>query len=80
MKNNYAIKNQRPDSFPDDKEQTDANKFGWPNLPRGFDSMPDPAKVKTPEQVEEAARVEKEAYERFLKNRSKLKAKMPSVE
>jgi hypothetical protein len=80
MKNNHAIKNERPDSFPDDKLQTDGNKFGWPVLPRGYDSMPDPSKVRTAEQEAELQRVHDEAYEKFKKNRNRLHAKMPSAE
>jgi hypothetical protein len=80
MKNNHAIKNERPCSFPDDKLQTDANKQGWPVLPRGFDSMPDPSKVRTPEQEAELKRIEQEAYAKFQKNRNRLHAKMPSNE
>jgi hypothetical protein len=80
MKNNHAIKNERPCSFPDDKLQTDENKMGWVVLPRGYDSMPDPSKVRTAEQEAELKRIEQEAYAKFQKNRNRLHAKMPSNE
>jgi hypothetical protein len=49
-------------------------------LPRGYDSMPDPSKVLTPEREAELKRIEQEAYAKFQKNRNRLHAKMPSNE
>jgi hypothetical protein len=66
MKNNYAMKTRRPDSFTDDDKR-------WPQLPPGMDSMADPAKILTEKQKAESKQQEAEAYERFLKNRNRMK-------
>lgn len=66
MKNNYAMKQRRPDSWAEDDAR-------WQVLPPGMDSVPAPAKVLTAEQKAKLKQEEDEAYQRFLKNRNRLK-------
>jgi hypothetical protein len=66
MKNNYAMKHARPDSWAEDDAR-------WVNLPPLCDSMQDPEKVLTAEKLAAMKAQEDEAYQRFLKNRNRVK-------
>ena len=57
-KDNYALKQERPDSYSDDEA------WKWPSV----EACPDPAKVLSPEKLAALKKQEEEAFERFKRH------------